>query len=100
MIRKRNSRRELALTLLLVLPAVYSCSAVTNDVFLVGDFGAHGDGKSDDTAAFQSALNAAGKNGGGIVYASRGTYFFAGHLDVPSAVTLKGMWESVPSHVG
>jgi len=34
------------------------------------------------------------------VYASRGTYFFAGHLDVPSAVTLKGMWESVPSHVG
>jgi hypothetical protein len=72
----------------------------TNDVFLVQDFGARGDGKSDDTAAFQNALDAAGRAGGGVVYAPRGTYFFAGHLVLPSAVLLKGVWESVPSHVG
>jgi hypothetical protein len=74
--------------------------AVTNDIFCVRDFGAKGDGKSDDTAAFQSALDAAGHSGGGVVYAPRGNYFFAGHLVVPSAVALKGVWESVPSHVG
>jgi hypothetical protein len=74
--------------------------SATNDVFVVQDFGARGDGKSDDTAAFQRALDTAGKAGGGVIYAARGNYFFAGHLVVPSAVTLKGMWESVPSHVG
>jgi hypothetical protein len=74
--------------------------AATNDRYTVQDFGAAGDGKTDDTAAFQRALNAAGQAGGGIVYASRGTYWFAGHLAIPAAVTLKGMWESVPSHVG
>src|ERR1044071_4423287 len=71
-----------------------------DDVYSVRDFGALGDGKTDDTAAFQKALDAAGKAGGGVVSAPRGNYFFAGHLIVPSAVTLKGMWESVPSHVG
>jgi len=64
------------------------------------DFGAKADGKTDDTSAFQKALDAAGQAGGGQVYAPRGNYFFSGHLNVPNAVTLKGMWESVPSHVG
>jgi len=72
----------------------------TNDFFSVRDFGAQVDGKTDDTAAFQKALDAAGQSGGGQVYAARGVYFFAGHLTVPSAVTLRGMWESVPAHVG
>jgi len=66
----------------------------------VRDFGAVGDGKTDDTAAFQKALNAAGEAGGGVIYASRGNYFFAGHLNVPNAVTLAGLWQSVPAHNG
>jgi hypothetical protein len=70
------------------------------DTYSVLDFGAKGDGKTDDTAAFQKALDTAGEAGGGVVYAPRGNYFFAGHLKVPNAVTLKGMWESVPSHLG
>lgn len=78
----------------------WTARAATNDVFPVRDFGARGDGQTDDTAAFQTALNAAGSAGGGVVYAARGNYFFAGHLVVPPAVTLKGIWESVPSHVG
>jgi len=64
------------------------------------DFGAKGDGKTDDTAAFQKALDTANQAGGGVVLAPRGNYFFAGHLNVPEAVTLKGIWESVPSHIG
>ncbi len=75
-------------------------SAATGDTFAVRDFGAKGDSKSDDTAAFQKALDAAGQAGGGVVSAPRGNYFFAGHLSVPPAVTLKGVWESVPAHNG
>lgn len=71
-----------------------------SDVYSVRDFGAKGDGKTDDTAAFQKVLDAAGKTGGGVVHAPRGNYFFAGHLNVPAAVTLKGVWESVPAHNG
>jgi len=68
--------------------------------FNVRSFGAVGDGKTDDTAAFQRALDAAEKARGGIVYAPRGNYFFAGHLNVPKAVTLAGIWQSVPAHNG
>jgi hypothetical protein len=89
------------LLLLGLLSAGAAAAAATNsDPYSVRDFGAVGDGRTDDTAAFQRALDAAGKAGGGVVVAPRGNYFFAGHLSVPSAVTLKGIWESVPSHVG
>lgn len=81
--------------------ATVAAGAATNtDFYSVLDYGAKGDGKTDDTAAFQKALEAAGQSGGGVVYAPRGNYFFAGHLIVPRAVTLKGVWESVPAHVG
>lgn len=71
-----------------------------SDYFNVRSFGAAGDGQTDDTAAFQKALDAAGTAGGGIVYAPRGNYFFAGNLNVPNAVTLAGIWQSVPAHNG
>jgi hypothetical protein len=70
------------------------------EVYEVRTYGATGDGKTDDTAAFQKALDAAGKAGGGTVHAPRGNYFFAGHLAVPPAVTLEGVWTSVPAHNG
>jgi hypothetical protein len=82
------------------LGAVLAAAAPAADTYSVRDFGAKGDGKTDDTAAFQKALDAAGQAGGGVVYAARGNYFFAGHLTVPNAVTLKGVWESVPAHPG
>lgn len=70
------------------------------EVLNVRDFGAKGDGVTDDTTAFQQALDAAAKAGGGVVNAPRGHYRFAGHLRIPPAVTLKGIWESVPAHNG
>ncbi len=70
------------------------------NVYSVLDFGAKGDGKTDETVAFQKTLDTAKEAGGGVVYAPRGNYLFNGHLEVPDAVTLKGVWESVPSHNG
>jgi hypothetical protein len=81
--------------LALVSPAADPASS-----FDVRAFGARGDGQTDDTAAFQKALDAAGKAGGGTVQAGRGNFFFAGHLQVPRAVTLAGLWQSVPAHNG
>ncbi|MGH7951710.1 MAG: glycosyl hydrolase family 28-related protein [Limisphaerales bacterium] len=89
------------LTLISLLGVAAIAAAATNpDHYSVLDFGAKADGKTDDTAAFQKAMDTAAQAGGGIVYAPRGNYFFAGHLDVPGAVTLKGIWESVPAHNG
>mgnify|MGYP000952891044 CR=1 FL=1 len=85
---------------LLCLGLASTSLALAKDIYSVRDFGALGDGKTDDTAAFQKALDTAGKAGGGIVLAPRGNYFFAGQLNVPPAVTLKGIWESVPAHNG
>jgi len=57
----------------------------------VRDFGAKGDGISDDTAAFQAALDAAGENGA-IVRVPAGNYLIKGHLTIPSNTTLEGVW--------
>jgi hypothetical protein len=84
---------------LLALSSVAHSQAVP-DRFDVRQYGAKGDRQTDDTAAFQKALDAAGEAGGGIVYAPRGNYLFAGHLSVPGGVTLQGTWKSVPSHTG
>ncbi len=70
------------------------------NVLNVKDFGAVGDGRTDDTTAFQKALDAARDARGGTVYAPAGNYFFAGRLNVPNAVTLAGVWQSVPAHNG
>ncbi|MBN1815997.1 MAG: hypothetical protein JW828_01465 [Sedimentisphaerales bacterium] len=87
--------------LFLVAPILHAQQQTeASDVFNVRRFGAAGDGKTDDTAAFQKALDAAGKAGGGTVHAPVGNYLFTGHLNVPTAVTLAGVWESVPAHNG
>src|ERR1041385_6836872 len=92
---------------IIVVPGTLTALAVSlavgapkPDLYSFRDFGAIGDGKTDDTAAFQKALDSAKEAGGGVVYAPRGNYFFAGHLNVPGSVTLKGVWESVPAHNG
>jgi hypothetical protein len=88
------------LILALASTSVLAAVSPSPGTYSVLDFGAKGDGKTDDTAAFQRAMDAATQAGGGVVLAPRGNYFFAGHLNVPDAVTLKGIWESVPSHSG
>jgi len=66
----------------------------------VHDFGAVADAETDNTASFQSALDAAGKSGGGIVYAGPGKHLFKASLNIPPGVTLRGSFGCVPSHTG
>jgi len=47
-------------------------------IFNVQNFGAKGDGVSDDTAAIQQAIDAAAAAGGGQVYVPPGTYIVTG----------------------
>lgn len=92
-----------AWALVLLALSAMSASALAQaktDQYDVTQYGAKGDGATDATGAFQAALDAAGKAGGGVVVVPRGNYLFKGHLNIPSAVTLRGMWESVPAHNG
>ena len=61
------------------------------------DHGAKADGKTDDTAAIQRALDAAGKDRGGVVTVPKGLYRVEGHLVVPPGVCLLGEWQA-PHH--
>ena len=56
----------------------------------VKDFGAVGDGTTDDTAAIQAAINAVSSAGGGKVRFTRGTYKVNSSLTVPAYVILSG----------
>ena len=71
-----------------------------DSVYFVTDFGAVGDGAYDNTEAFNRALKTAGENGGGIVFIPVGNFLFKGHITVPVAVTLQGIYSYAPSHQG
>jgi hypothetical protein len=56
----------------------------------VKDFGAKGDGATDDTAAIQAAINAAGVSGGNVCFPS-GTYIVTATLTVTEGVRIIGI---------
>ncbi len=60
----------------------------------VRQFGALGDGKKDDAAPFQRAIDATHEHGGGTVFVPPGNYLIAGHLLVQEHVALRGVWQS------
>ena len=60
------------------------------DLFNVKDYGAVGDGSTDDTAAVQAAVAAANANGGGIVFVPNGEYVMTGNLALAAGVELRG----------
>ena len=71
-----------------------------HDSLSVRTFGAAGDAATDDTAAFQRALDAAYTSKGGAVYAPSGRYLLKGTLTIPDGVSLRGSFGCVPSHSG
>jgi len=74
--------------------------------FDVTDFGATGNGTTDDTKAFQDAIDAAAakasgsSSGGGVVFAPSGHYKIAGNLTLKTGVTLRGDWVSPEEQAG
>src|SRR4051794_1305137 len=65
-----------------------------HDSFNVRDVGAVGDGKTDDTAAIQRAIDAAHQDGGGQVFLPAGHSLIRTHLNVKRNVTLKGIFNA------
>jgi hypothetical protein len=63
--------------------------------FNVLSYGAAGDGSTDDTAAIQAAINAAGTTGGGVVYFPRGVYIVGGALQDTSRANAQLLLPSV-----
>lgn len=53
-------------------------------------YSAAGDGKTDDTQAFQKALDEVGTRGGGIVFVPTGQYMIRTHISVPAGTSLVG----------
>ena len=56
----------------------------------VKDFGAKGDGITDDTTAIQNAINAADDTGAGILYFGAGTYLITGGLTISNKLIFQG----------
>lgn len=48
----------------------------------VTEFGAIGDGKTDDTDAIQRAIDACRENGGGVVFVPPGQYVVSDEIDL------------------
>jgi hypothetical protein len=56
-------------------------------------FGAVADGKTDNTAFFQTALDATAKTGGRVIVPA-GRYVIRGHLNIPESVELCGSFDA------
>ncbi|TWU38283.1 glycosyl hydrolase family 28-related protein [Novipirellula artificiosorum] len=70
------------------------------ELFNVRDFGALGDGTTDDHVAFARALKAAGDNGGGTVYVPAGQYVLKEELTVPEHTELRGVFDNCHHTIG
>ncbi|MBR2152517.1 MAG: hypothetical protein IJ944_04450 [Clostridia bacterium] len=73
----------------LVVTKYYTDTAIVADVDVFA-FGAVGNGSTDDTTAFQNALNHVSSIGGGTVYVPEGRYRIASSLTIPKGVSLVG----------
>jgi hypothetical protein len=67
-----------------------------NSIVSVSDFGAVGDGVTDNTAAFAAAMGAVST--GGVIWVGSGLYSFDGSVVFAKGVSLVGTFETVPSH--
>lgn len=99
--RRLNCKRAVFFALFVSLILLVSCSTPPPSIsssngrtdrgvgrFDVCAFGAKGDGKTKDTAAFQKALNTCAATGGGTVYVTNGVYLI-GSIVIGSNTTLR-----------
>jgi hypothetical protein len=94
------NQRAHVLTTLLILscaPVAWPADGPTRVRWNATELGAVGDGTTDDTAALQKALDAAGQAGGGIVELPAGRFRVDGTLAIPQGVTLQGTYRVPPT---
>ncbi|HEX8315562.1 MAG TPA: glycoside hydrolase family 28 protein [Flavisolibacter sp.] len=85
--KKKNIKSPGNIVLLFICLFVISTVKAQNSrVFNIKDYGAVGDGKKDDAAAIQKAIDACNKAGGGRVLIPAGHTFLAGPFDLRSYV--------------
>ncbi|GAB6012251.1 glycosyl hydrolase family 28-related protein [Viscerimonas tarda] len=60
---------------------------------VVTDYKAKGDGTTNDTQAFQNALNRLGTLKGGVLYVPAGKYKITTKLNIPKGVSIRGEWK-------
>ncbi|HEY3446514.1 MAG TPA: glycosyl hydrolase family 28-related protein [Myxococcales bacterium] len=77
--------------LLLALTLAAPACSVAAGPFDVRAYGAKGDGATDDSGAFQAALDAARLNGGGVVLVPAGTYLVAPPPDEGGSPRLRSL---------
>lgn len=83
-------RRHLLATVAMLIWGFGSLSAAMTDrpTYDIRDFGAVGDGKTDDAAALQKAIDACSQNGGGRVLVPSGRTFLCGPFHLASNIDL------------
>jgi autotransporter-associated beta strand protein len=77
-----------------IIPA-FNTNVIVVAVATPQQYGAVGDGITDDSGAFQAAMNAvynSGGSGGGVVFVPAGNYAFYNNITIPTGVTLHGDW--------
>ncbi|MBF0430086.1 MAG: hypothetical protein HQK83_02315, partial [Fibrobacteria bacterium] len=84
----------------IITNAVYPTKEVIVADYVVTDFGADNTGLADATDAFQSAIDACYKNGGGTIWVPAGVYTITSTLYVKPFVSLQGDWCDPDSSTG
>ena len=64
------------------------------------DYGAVGDGVTDDTPAFTNAVARIAALGGGVIFVPAATYAFQDTLNIPDGVTVHGDWQDWTTAAG
>ena len=77
-----------------VMPVTQGSDDVPVASYSVLDWGATPNDDTDDTQAFQAAMDAANQVGGAAVFVPAGRYAIRGNLTVPAGVTLRGDWRN------